>query len=235
MSEIKFTYFNVKGLGEPVRLLLKYGGIDFVDHRIEGSEWPELKSKTPFGQLPIYEENGNVMYQSVSIARYVAKKVKLVGDSNWEALEIDAIVDTVNDLRAKIGLYHYEQDEAIKESRKGPLFDETIPFYIEKLENIAKDNNGHLATGKLTWADFYFTGLLDYLNSMVGKDITEDRPSLKEVVSNVSSIPAVKAWIETLNITRQKQSAIPVLYRLSPKFNLKFSFCYSAKALIQND
>ncbi|GJQ79691.1 hypothetical protein Trydic_g5839 [Trypoxylus dichotomus] len=93
--------------------------------------------------------------------------------------------------------YFYEPDQAIKESRKGPLFNETLPFYLEKLENIAKANNGHLAVGKLTWADFYFTGLQKYLKIMVGRDITEDRPSLKEVVSNVSSIPAVKAWIET--------------------------------------
>ncbi|GJQ67274.1 hypothetical protein Trydic_g15973 [Trypoxylus dichotomus] len=82
-------------------MLLKYGGIDFVDHRI-GLEWSELKSKMPFGQLPIYEENGKIVNQSLAIGRYVAKKVKLVGDNDWEDLEIDAIVDTVSDLRANV-------------------------------------------------------------------------------------------------------------------------------------
>lgn len=53
----------------------------------------------PFGQMPLYEENGKVGWQSLAIARYVAKKVKLVGDTDWENLEIDAIADTITDLR----------------------------------------------------------------------------------------------------------------------------------------
>lgn len=39
----KLTYFNITGLGEPIRMLLKYGGIDFEDIRIEEEDWPNLK------------------------------------------------------------------------------------------------------------------------------------------------------------------------------------------------
>ena len=39
------------------------------------------------------------MDQSVAIARYLAKKVKLVGDNDSENFEIDAIVDRINDMR----------------------------------------------------------------------------------------------------------------------------------------
>ena len=54
---------------------------------------------TPFGLLPLLEHNGKQVNQSKAIARYLAKKVKLVGDDDWENLEIDAIVDTLDDLR----------------------------------------------------------------------------------------------------------------------------------------
>lgn len=54
----------------------------------------------PFGQVPVLEHDGKLAHQSVAIARYVAKQVKLVGKTDWEDLEIDAAVDTVNDLRA---------------------------------------------------------------------------------------------------------------------------------------
>lgn len=54
----------------------------------------------PFGQVPALEYNGKIVGQSIAIARYVAKQVKLVGKDDWEDLEIDAMVDTVNDLRA---------------------------------------------------------------------------------------------------------------------------------------
>lgn len=49
--------------------------------------------------MPLYEENGKVACQSIAIARYIAKKVKLVGANDWEDLEIDGIVDTINDFR----------------------------------------------------------------------------------------------------------------------------------------
>lgn len=44
MSDIKFTYFNGKGLGETIRYLLKYGNIEFEDNRVERDKWPALKS-----------------------------------------------------------------------------------------------------------------------------------------------------------------------------------------------
>lgn len=43
MPEFKLTYFDIKGLGEPVRLLLAYGGQEFEDIRISMEEWPALK------------------------------------------------------------------------------------------------------------------------------------------------------------------------------------------------
>jgi hypothetical protein len=39
----KLTYFNVTALGEPIRFLLSYGGIEFEDHRIDKDEWAQLK------------------------------------------------------------------------------------------------------------------------------------------------------------------------------------------------
>ncbi|KAJ8968767.1 hypothetical protein NQ314_002116 [Rhamnusium bicolor] len=53
----------------------------------------------PFGQIPVLEHEGKTAHQSIAIARYLAKQVKLIGKDDWEDLEIDAAVDTVNDLR----------------------------------------------------------------------------------------------------------------------------------------
>jgi glutathione S-transferase len=186
----KLTYFPVEALAEPIRFLFSYGGIEFEDVRFDRENWPQIKPSSylkrsnehsfiknvadmPFGQVPILEHNGKVAHQSISMARYMAKKVKLVGSDDWEDLEIDAVVDTVNDLRqsnglcydvvlemifcfAEIALYSYETDEAIKESRKEPLFKETIPYYLQRLDAIVKANNGHLAVGKVELAKFLF-------------------------------------------------------------------------------
>lgn len=54
----------------------------------------------PMGQMPVLEVDGQRVHQSVSMARYIAKRVGLAGDNDWESLLIDTAVDTVNDLRA---------------------------------------------------------------------------------------------------------------------------------------
>lgn len=53
----------------------------------------------PMGQMPILEYNGKIAHQSMAICRFLAKQLKLVGKDDWEDLEIDAMVDTVNDFR----------------------------------------------------------------------------------------------------------------------------------------
>ena len=53
----------------------------------------------PMGQMPVLEVDGRRVHQSISMARYVAKRVGLAGDNDWENLLIDTAVDTVNDFR----------------------------------------------------------------------------------------------------------------------------------------
>lgn len=50
--------------------------------------------------MPVLEVDGQRVYQSMSIARYLAKRVGLAGSNDWENLQIDSVVDTLNDLRS---------------------------------------------------------------------------------------------------------------------------------------
>jgi prostaglandin-H2 D-isomerase / glutathione transferase len=53
----------------------------------------------PMGQMPVLEVDGKRVHQSVAMSRYLAKLVKLNGADDWEDLQIDTVVDTVNDFR----------------------------------------------------------------------------------------------------------------------------------------
>lgn len=193
----KLTYFPVKALGEPIRFLLSYGEIEFEDFRFESESWPELKPSTPFGKTPVLEIDGKQTHQSAAICRYLAKKLGLAGSNDWEALEIDAIVDTFTDFRQQIALYHYDKDEVAKEEKWEPLKNETVPYYLGKFDEVVKKNGGYFVGGKLSWADFYFVGLLDYLSHMMKeKNIVAKYSNLKALREKVESLPAIKAWIE---------------------------------------
>lgn len=49
----------------------------------------------------------------------------------------------------EIGAVHYEADEAVKQKKFEDLKKDVIPFYLSKLDAIAKENNGYLALGKV--------------------------------------------------------------------------------------
>ncbi|CAH1100580.1 unnamed protein product [Psylliodes chrysocephalus] len=164
----------------------------------------------PYGQLPTFEHDGKITHQSLAICRYAAKQAKLVGSNDWEDLEIDAAADTINDLRLKIVEYSYEKDPKVKEQRKGPLFKEILPFYVEKFEKQLKKNNGYFAIGKLTWADVYFVGLLEFLNYMLGKDLSDGAPGLKGLNEKVRAIPQIKTYLNK----RPKTAGIKLNFKI---------------------
>lgn len=49
----------------------------------------------------------------------------------------------------EIAVVSYEPDDDVKEKKLVTLNNEVIPFYLEKLEDIAKENGGYLALGRV--------------------------------------------------------------------------------------
>ena len=61
----------------------------------------------PLGKLPFLEFNGKSYNQSIAIARYLAKQLKLTGKNDLEDLVIDGVVDTIVDIR--LGMYRSKE------------------------------------------------------------------------------------------------------------------------------
>ncbi|KAL6268616.1 hypothetical protein P5V15_001748 [Pogonomyrmex californicus] len=194
MPTYKLTYFNVTGLGEPIRYLLSQCGIKFEDVRLTFEDWPKYKSNMPMGQVPVLEIDGKPYHQSKAISRFLAKKSNLYGSDEFEAMEIDAAVDSIDDLRQALSTYYWEQDTAFKAKLKETAF-QKLPFYLDKFEAQVKKNGGYFVGGKLSWADLLWTAYTDYLNSIVN-DLNKDHPELKKLVEKVRALPNIKAYIE---------------------------------------
>ncbi len=54
---------------------------------------------TPMGQMPLLEVDWNVVHQSGAIQRYLGRRFGLAGSSDWEALLIETVADTISDFR----------------------------------------------------------------------------------------------------------------------------------------
>lgn len=52
-----------------------------------------------------------------------------------------------------------------------------------------------LVSQQLTWADFYFAGIIDYLNYLAKQDLTANHENLRQVINNVTSLDGVQNWI----------------------------------------
>ncbi|XP_020285831.1 glutathione S-transferase-like [Pseudomyrmex gracilis] len=194
----KLTYFNVTGLGEPIRFLLHQSGIPFEDIRISSEEWPQKKETMkhlPMGQMPILEiGDGKVYHQSKAISRFVAKKGNLYGSDDVEAMEIDAIVDTIDDMRIALSTYFWETDPTYKEKLKEAAH-KKLPVYLDKLEAQVKNNNGYFVRGKLSWPDLLWAAHADYLGFVLKEDINKNHPELKKLVEKVRALPKIKAYL----------------------------------------
>ncbi|VDO95293.1 unnamed protein product [Soboliphyme baturini] len=73
IKEEGLIYFDSKGIGEPIRLILAYAGQQFQDVRLNMDEWLEKKTYTRFGQLPVLEVDGKPLNQSLAILHYLAE------------------------------------------------------------------------------------------------------------------------------------------------------------------
>ncbi|KAL0132501.1 hypothetical protein PUN28_000326 [Cardiocondyla obscurior] len=195
MSTYKLTYFNVTGLGESIRYLLSYLGINFEDVRLNFDNWPDHKSSTPMGQVPVLEIDGKKYHQSRAIGRFLAKKANLYGSDDVEAMEIDASIDSMDDARQALSLYYWQQDPAFKEKLKEIAF-EKWPYYLNKFEEQVKKNGGYFVGGKLSWADILWAAYSDYLSFVLNGDPNKDHPELKKLVDKVRALPKIKAYIE---------------------------------------
>lgn len=51
------------------------------------------------GQMPVLDVDGQKLHQSLSICRWLAKRVGLDGKTDFENYEIDSVTDTIDDLR----------------------------------------------------------------------------------------------------------------------------------------
>ena len=194
--QVKLTYFNVRGRGEPARLLLAYGGIKFEDCRLtpafqDPAEWQKLKPSTPYRSLPLLDWDGTCIAQSMAVARFIARKVGLAGRNDLEAAQIDEIIDAINDLLNASAKVFFSKDEAEKKK----FATETIPAGLANIEARLVSRGGQFLVGNaFSWADLH---VFDFCSNLPDKSCLDKLPKIKSLTERVGQIPNIKCWVES--------------------------------------
>lgn len=191
----KLHYFNLFGRAEPIRILLNHAKIPFEDVRFGFPDWPALKGKFEFGQVPaleITDKSGKTTTytQTISILRYLSIRHGYYPLDNAEqAWEVDSSLDSVSDLVNGLVKIVWENDPEKKAKNAKEFFSGAYPVNLKALSNrLAQPGHKFLAGDKITAADFHFG------NFVVSVVYNEQR----EIVGDVDHIKVIFEQFEPL-------------------------------------
>lgn len=224
---MKLNYFNGRGLAETSRLILavvdkKYEDfryplevIDWKTYNMVRKEFDEDKASgklwKSMGKLPFLEVDGQVISQSKSIERYLARRFKLMGDTNEEGALIDSYCEYIRDFKTA---YQTVRKAENKEEAMEKWFGETLPEKLSSFEKILYENTDFQNTSsqiksvleetrfsvgdKLSLADIViYSFLVDFFDNKEGVNKSfEQCKTLRNIVNTVSSNPNIKNWVE---------------------------------------
>ena len=200
MPKLVLTYFDFDGgRGEPARLALHIGGVDFEDRRIPGQDWPKLRDQMPLQAMPVLEVGGTAVTQSNAILRYAGKRAGLYPKDDLQALLCDELLDASEDLGSRVGATIALNDEQ-KKSARVELAAGAIPRHLQYFAQKLEAAGGTwFCEKRLTVADLKIAGLIRWLRSgaldHIPKNLVDSTaPSLVQHVERVMSEPKIAAY-----------------------------------------
>ncbi|OXA54214.1 glutathione S-transferase 1 [Folsomia candida] len=204
----KLTYFDFRGLAEPIRLMFAFAGVDYIDERVpQDASWPEKKATLPWGTMPVLEVRPGksgpsfVLAQVAAIGRYLAKKFNLDAKTEEDAAKCDEYVDALKDFAQEFIIWYRSTDEVAKSAQLLELKEKHGPNYFGKFEAIiSKSESGWLVGPSLTWTDIFAANHLSNWAKFLGDentDLLKDKyPNLSKLVEKVFSLEGISKWIK---------------------------------------
>lgn len=192
--QIKITYIEGTGRAELTRLLLAYGGVEFVDVRIKNADLAALKPTFPLGQVPTIEVDGVTYSQGAAMARYAAKLVGLYPEAPLAVLHNDMISETLLEINlAALMTLFREKDEAVKAEKLKTIVTETIPKAFGVLERMVQGK--FFGGDNIAHADVHLFDVIQNGLSYVPGFSLEGFPKLQAVVEGVRANANIAAYL----------------------------------------
>uniref|UniRef100_A0A3B4FAM5 glutathione transferase n=1 Tax=Pundamilia nyererei TaxID=303518 RepID=A0A3B4FAM5_9CICH len=157
------AYWDIRGLAQPIRLLLEYTGEEYEDKYYVCGEapnydktcWTDVKNKLglDFPNLPYLLDGDRKITQSNAIMRYIARKHNMCGETEGEKVRVDIIENQSMDFRNGFVRLCYTN------------FDEMKPDYLKMLPNTLKQFSDFLGDRKWFAGDKALEKIAAYMKS----------------------------------------------------------------------
>ncbi|KFM59826.1 Glutathione S-transferase Mu 1, partial [Stegodyphus mimosarum] len=195
-------YWNIRGLAQPIRLLLAYTETEFEDKKYAYGPAPDydrsawLKEKHTLGldfpNLPYYIDGDVKLTQSITIMRYLARKHKLEPEAEEDKIRADLIEQQVSDFRLNLAKIAYNSEfEKLKEE------------YLKKLPTLLKEFSDFLgkrlwfaSQDKITYVDFMIYEAL-YHHKALAADCLNEFQNLKDFFDRFEELSTIQKYIQS--------------------------------------
>jgi len=189
------AYWKIRGLAQPLRLILGYTKTDFEDKTYEigdgptfdTSSWTSVKDSLglDFPNLPYYIDGDVKITQSNAILRYLGRKFHLDGETDEEKRRVDLMENQAMDFRNGFVRVCYN-----------PNFDNLVTDYKKNIVKMLKQFDEFLgdrkffAGEKVTMVDFVMYELLDQ-HKELDASLLEPYENLLAFLKRFEEIPEI--------------------------------------------
>jgi len=202
----KLEYFDGRGRAELIRLLFAEAGVEFEDSRIAFDQWAAIKGdkeRFPLGFMPVLEQDGRRLCQTMVIARHLAREFDMAGKDEKERTVIDLIAETAIDLQSKVFDIMFAKEEAVKAEKVQKFTEEQAPKVLDYFTTWLKKNdggNGFMVGSKMTLADVTFYAVFEKVEA-VTPGVLAKYPEAKALYDRVAAAPKIAAWLKKRPVT----------------------------------
>ncbi|MDI1483426.1 glutathione S-transferase family protein [Polyangium sp. y55x31] len=194
-TSYELLYFPLRGRAEPIRLMFATANVDFTNTPV--TNWPELKPKTPLGQVPVLiersESGERQLPQSMAIVRHLARVFNLDGKDEVEKTNTDVAAETINDWRTKFAPVQFaafmHTEQAVIDKYWADL-----PGTLRTLEGLLGSCTWFGGGESPTYADVLAFDALDNHVGMKPESLA-DFPRLRALHDRFRALPSVAAYL----------------------------------------
>jgi len=186
----RLTYFNFRGLAEPIRLMFADLGLSFEDNQVDFAGWEALKPQMPFGQMPRLEIGGRAIVQSQAILRHLARGHGLDGADENQRIACDIAAEAVRDAQSRL-FDHFWADGSTAPEAAAAYEAEGLAGQLGPLEAWLGERPFFAADRPLL-ADFHALAYLDEVAAYFPRALP---PRLAALRRRMAERPGIAAYI----------------------------------------
>jgi len=202
--KIILAYWKIRGLTQPIRMLLGYLGEDFEDRTYECGDFPTFDKSCwfdvketlgfDFPNLPYLIDGDMKITQSNAILRYLGRKHSMDGKTEMEKIRVDILENQAMDFTmGYVGLV-YRSDPA--------HFTENLEKYrikakdhLERFNNFISDRK-YFAGEELTYVDFMMYERL-LIHRMLDSTLLEPFEKLLAFMKRFQEVPGIATFMNS--------------------------------------